>query len=56
MEELVILQEEENVKKVQDLYDAIVAATYYIDLNKSEKIGTKKENYGKKPKPQLLAQ
>jgi hypothetical protein len=56
MEELVILQEEENVRKVQNLYDAIVAATSYIDLNKSEKIETKKENYGKKPKPQLLAQ
>ena len=55
MEELVILQEEENIKKVQSFYDAIVAATSYIDLNKSEKIEDKKEIYGKKPKPQLLA-
>jgi hypothetical protein len=56
MEELVILQEEESARKAHNFYDAIVAASCYIDLKQSEKIKNKKEIYGKKPKPQLLAQ
>lgn len=55
MEEILIIQEEETAQRVQNLYDAIVAASCYIDLKKSEKIENKKEIYGKKPKPQLLA-
>jgi len=55
MEEILILQEEENKRKAKNFYDAIVAASNYVEKCKSEKIEIVKQNYGKKPKPQLLS-
>jgi len=58
MEEILILQEEENRRVSKNFYDAIVAATSYIEKcksEKSEKIEIVKQNYGKKPQPQLLS-
>ena len=55
MEEILILQEEETIRKEKKFYDAIVAASSYIESCKSEKIEIIKQNYGKKPQPQLLS-
>lgn len=58
MEELLILQEEESLHKAKNLYDAIVAATSYIEFDKKEKpemVEKEIEKYGKKPKPKLVS-
>lgn len=58
MEEILILQEEENKRKAKNFYDAIVAASSYIETCKSEKSERTeniKHNYGKTPQPQLLS-
>lgn len=58
MEEILILQEEESLRKAKNLYDAIVAATSYIEFNKNEKpqmVEKESEKYGKKPKPKLVS-
>ena len=58
MEELLILQEEESLHKAKNLYDAIVAATSYIEFDKKEKpemVEKESEKYGKKPKPKLVS-
>jgi hypothetical protein len=55
MEEILILQEEENARKEKRFYDSIVAASSYIENNKSKNIEDIEQNYGKKPQPQLLS-
>lgn len=58
MEEILILQEEESLRKAKNFYDAIVAATNYIEFNKNEKpqmVEKESERYGKKPKPKLVS-
>ena len=59
MEELLILQEEERLlEKSKNFYDAIVAATEYIEFNKNEtiqRVEKESQKYGKKLKPQLFS-
>lgn len=57
MDELLILQEEEKCRRVKNMYKAIALAVSVLESSKkekSEKIEVDK-NYGKKPKPELLA-
>lgn len=52
MEELLILQEED-CKRIKNMYDSIVSIFESSTKEKSEKIDKQKEKYGKKSQPQL---